>query len=241
MLALTQAVRYASRQAKQKWSSAHQLGGEYSLVEPIATYSPWLRDAEFTEIYKHVKANTLVDLYRCYEIWDLAKEAQKLPAGDFLEVGTWRGGTGALMAKRAGSSTTYLCDTFRGVVKAGEKDPIYLGGEHADTSQQTVEDLLRKVGAKAEILTGIFPEDTGHLIENRQFRLCHIDVDVYQGAKDISHWVWPRLVPGGILVYDDYGCLATGGVRDWVDEERSLRHCLVMHNLNGHAVVIKLS
>ena len=27
------------------------------------------------------------------------------------------------------------------------------------------------------------------------FRLCHIDVDVYQSAKDVFDWVWPRLSP----------------------------------------------
>ena len=30
----------------------------------------------------------------------------------------------------------------------------------------------------------------------RRFRLVHIDVDVYQSAKDVFEWAWPRLVGG---------------------------------------------
>jgi O-methyltransferase len=36
-----------------------------------------------------------------------------------------------------------------------------------------------------EILEGVFPDQTGHLVENEEFRFCHIDVDVYQSANDI--------------------------------------------------------
>lgn len=244
MSTLGQVLRYTARQAQQKWKSVSQFGpgSNYSVVEPLATYSPWQQDADFQKAYQQIKAHTLVDILRCYEIWQLADESRKLPAGDFLEVGTWRGGTGALIALQAAKQTgceTFLCDTFEGVVKTGPEDPIYVGGEHADTSPAIVQDLLDGLGAKAHILRGMFPEETGEQVSGRQFRFCHIDVDVYQGAKDISNWVWPCMVPGGIVVYDDYGFLATGGVKEWVNEERAFPDRIVLHNLNGHAIVIK--
>src|SRR5580693_5162220 len=202
---LGQALRYTARQATQKWKSVSQFGEgtNYSVVEPLATYSPWRQDAEFQTAYQQIRKHTLVDIFRCHEIWQLVVESGKLPAGDCLEVGTWRGGTGALIATQAArvpGCETFLCDTFKGVVKTGSEDPVYVGGEHADTSPLIVQTLLDNVGAKAHILTGIFPEETGHLLGDRRFRFCHIDVDVYQGAKDISQWVWPRLVSGGIVV-----------------------------------------
>ena len=49
-----------------------------------------------------------------------------------------------------------------------------------------------------KILCGTFPEQTGHLVEHASFRLCHIDVDVYDSGRDILTWVWPRLARGGI-------------------------------------------
>ena len=69
----------------------------------------------------------------------LTGDSQQLAVRDVLEVGVWRGGTGCLLAAKAQSlnrnATVFLCDTFSGVVKAGEIDNFYKGGEHADTSK----------------------------------------------------------------------------------------------------------
>src|SRR4051794_3316125 len=74
-------------------------GIRHAEVIPAATYSPWLEDEHFKNIHNVIRHNTLVDLYRCYELWQLTIEAGKLAAGDVIEIGVWRGGTGALIAK----------------------------------------------------------------------------------------------------------------------------------------------
>jgi len=217
----------------------------HSVIYPVATYSPWLADQEFQNAYRIARPQTLVDLYRCYDLWQLVREAGKLPLGDILEVGVWRGGTGCLMGLRAKLSgipaTLWLCDTFQGVVKAGASDRQYSGGEHADTSQDLVVSLANKLEVtNIKILTGIFPEDIGHTISDLTFRMCHIDVDVYESGREILNWVWPRLLPGGIVVFDDYGFLSTGGITRLVNEERQKQDRVMTHNLNGHAVFVKL-
>jgi len=219
----------------------------YEPITPRASYAPWHADQLFMETYGQIQNNTLVDLYRCWELWSLVRQSAKLD-GDLIEIGVWRGGTGAILAKQAATcginGLVYLCDTFRGVVKAGAEDASYQGGEHADTSRQTVETLIHdqlKL-TNVRILEGIFPDDTAHLIEtsDAHFRLCHIDVDVYRSAKEILDWVWPRMVPGGIVVYDDYGFSTCQGLARFVDEQVDTKDRLVLHNLNGHAIVIKL-
>ena len=96
-------------------------GREYETILPSATYSPWNTDAQFLSTYELIKHNTLVDIYRCWELWTLVQQTAKCH-GAILEVGVWRGGTGALMAvaNRMVSpvAPVYLCDTFAGVVKA---------------------------------------------------------------------------------------------------------------------------
>ena len=150
------------------------------------------------------------------------------------------------MAKKAsldGSKhPVYLCDTFEGVVKAGAQDTRYHGGEHADTSQGIVENLLRVLEVPdARILKGVFPDQTAHLIEpGARFSLCHVDVDVYQSAKEVMAWVWERMVPGGIVVFDDYGFAGCEGITKYVNEQVTESDRLVLHNLNGHAVMVKL-
>jgi O-methyltransferase len=218
---------------------------EYDPVFPIARYSPWNLDTEFRKTYQAVRRHTLVDLYRCWELWTLMEQAAKLPKGAVLEVGVWRGGTGTLLAHRAAllgmKEPLYLCDTFSGVVKAAERDSVYKGGEHADASTEDVKGLLQSFGVShAKILKGIFPDQTAHLIASEtSFRLVHVDVDAYQSAKDVFVWAWERVVPGGIVVFDDYGDIGTTGVKQLVNELIPKPGGLVVHNLNGHAIMIK--
>ena len=216
----------------------------YEKVKPLATYSPWNRDETFLETYRKIKPYTLVDKYRCFELWSLVEQSKKLD-GSLIEIGVWKGGTGALIARKARltgiNDPVYLCDTFSGVVKASGKDSKYKGGEHADTTRQIVEQLLDDLGlTKVTILEGVFPEQTAHIIKESKFRFCHIDVDVYQSAKDIIDWIWDKMSLGGIIVYDDYGFHACTGITKYVEEQNNNPDRIILHNLNGHAVVIKI-
>ncbi len=211
-------------------------------VVPYATYAPWLRDAPFMGVYDKVKAHTLVDIYRCHELWTLAKQAARVD-GDILEVGVWRGGTGALLAAAAKASgkRVYLADTFQGVVKAGEKDTNYVGGEHADTSIDVVRGLLAELGLdNVQLLQGIFPEETQGSVAGG-IALLHCDVDVYASARDVVEWAFPRLAVGSVLVFDDYGFHGCEGVTTFCEELRGDDRFLFVHNLNGHAVFVRIA
>jgi len=218
----------------------------YELVRPSPSYAPWNANQRFRECYEQIKDHTLVDKYRCYELWNLVEQVAPLE-GALMEVGVWRGGSGALIAEQAKThgiqDPVYLCDTFTGVVKAGENDSAYRGGEHADTDRSIVEKLTSQTFdlPNVRILQGMFPEETGVEAEASSFRFCHIDVDVYQSAKDVLNWVWPKLVPGGIVVYDDYAFPSTTGITKHVEEEAQRSDRIFLHNLNGHAIFVKLN
>jgi O-methyltransferase len=139
------------------------------------------------------------------------------------------------------TDTVYLCDTWEGIVKTGDVDIYYHDGKHDDTSKATVEQLVARMGVadRVRLLQGIFPEDTADQVETDAFRLVHIDVDVYQSARDVFDYAWDRLSENGIVVFDDYSCAATPGVTQFVNEQRGLDDRLVIHNANGHALLIK--
>ena len=213
-------------------------------IRSLATHSPWNQDSKFLDVYEKIDGFTLIDKLRLYELWSLVDQSKKL-TGSILEVGAWRGGSAALMATRAqlsGITTNlYVCDTFKGVVKTGDRDSEYTGGEHADTSRKTVEKLFEKMSlTNVRILEGIFPDDTGSLIEHETFRFCHIDVDAYESAAGVTRWVWPRLVVGGVIVHDDYGFRKTAGITRHVDEQFEEDDRIIIYNLNGHAIIIKI-
>lgn len=216
----------------------------HTTIYPTLTYSPWRADDAFQRTWKAIRKNTLVDEFRCWELWTLLGDLVTVP-GAVLEVGVWRGGTGALIAERCRElgidEPVYLCDTWEGIVKTTAEDPYYHDGKHDDTSKQIVEQLVARMGLtdRVTLLQGIFPDDTADQVESEAFRLVHIDVDVYQGAKDVFDYAWPRLSPRGVVVFDDYGCAATPGVTKFVEEQRGQDDRIVIHNANGHALVLK--
>lgn len=218
----------------------------YEVNIPQANYAPWQNDEVFMNIYKKAKPYTMVDMYRCYELWELAEKAfRQNPNSSMLEVGAWRGGTAAIIAKKLSllnaKTNFYIADTFEGVVKTTKKDFFYTGGEHKDTSEKQVKELVENIYTECKLINGIFPEQThSYIYEMEKFSFCHIDVDVYQSAKDTVDWVWQKMVIGGIIVFDDYGFHYCNGITTYVNELKQRKDCLIIHNLNGHAILIRL-
>ncbi|MBL0202826.1 MAG: methyltransferase [Candidatus Microthrix parvicella] len=217
------------------------------MLAPTATLSPWYDDQAFLATYEAVVDNTLVDIYRCWDLWAALAQVAEVP-GDVLEVGVWRGGTGALMAERARrlglDAEVILADTFRGVVNAGSEDPWYRGGEHSDTSVAIVEELLAGFpGVRHRIAEGMFPDDTGEELAGRSLRLVHIDVDVYDSAKATLNWAWPRLGVGGLVIFDDYGFYECEGVAALGAELMAAAGTVLrgITSLNGHLTLVKLA
>lgn len=232
---------YAAIRSQAPWSHPKSPDISHHRILPHSTYSPWLLDEAFQVIYQLIKSHTLVDIYRCYELYTLGQQMLTVP-GDFLEVGVWRGGTGALLASAVRSDHNkhvYLADTFTGVVKAGGDDTVYVGGEHSDTSLELVHDLLKGLSlSNCTLLQGIFPDETGKYFKGK-LALLHCDVDVYSSARGVVEWGIPLLSQGGAIVFDDYGFFGCEGVTRLVNELRADSRFIFIHNLNGHAILIK--
>jgi O-methyltransferase len=181
-------------------------------------------DKEFVEVYQKMGHQTMIDGSGCYLLWHLIRETANLENGAILEVGTFKGGSGSLISKSARqhgiNNKIYLCDTFSGTVKAGEKDNYFKDGELSQPSIDLVRNLLSDFKLNdVEVIKGIFPEESCDKVKDDKFRFCHIDVDIYQSAKDTLDWVWPKMVQGGIVLFDDYNCHNCAGITSLVNEE----------------------
>lgn len=210
---------------------------------PVHSYpydTPWLADPAFNALYDRVRSNTLVDRTRCHALYQLLAQLESVP-GQMLEVGTWRGGTAGIIASQLPDRTLYVADTFTGVVKSSPWEH-YQDGAHSDTSVESVQAFLTQdlELRNVVILQGVFPDESGGAVEDTDFCFVHIDVDVFESARDVFLFAWERLSANGVVVFDDYGFRsACPGVTKLVDSFRNHPDKLVLDNLNGHAYVIK--
>jgi O-methyltransferase len=213
-------------------------------------YVPWKDDTEFQACFETVAARTMMQDHKLYELWHIAQQVETESVdGDVLEVGSWRGGSGGVIAKKldcvGSSKSVFLCDTFEGVVKTNQYDN-YQGGEHADTSKEIVEETVEETietldldTVEVEILNGIFPDETGASVSDRQFSYCHIDTDTYDSARDVIEWVWGRLAENGVIIFDDYGVRGTEGITKIVNDLSRRGDALLLHYTVGQAVTVK--
>jgi O-methyltransferase len=186
----------------------------------MATNRPRWNDPEFLTTFESIQTVSHLDGNRLFQLWHLMSRAPE--GGAVIEVGVWRGGSGALIARQAqrthSAATVYLCDTFEGMPNVDPKlDPFFRGGEGADTGVTMVNGLLVSLGlTNVKIVSGIFPGSFTDQVDAVSF--AHVDVDVYRSCRETFEWIWPRLVPGGIVVFDDYGYHGTPGMTLCINE-----------------------
>lgn len=129
--------------------------------------------------------------------------------GDFAECGTYTGGTAYLLAsilkKTITNKQLHLFDTFQGMpdIAIPERDS-HSPGDFGDTSLEYVQTRLQEFPF-VKLHPGVIPDTFQEIKDIDSFAFVHIDVDIYPTALECCKWFWPRLVKGGIMIFDDYG------------------------------------
>ncbi|QWC85350.1 TylF/MycF family methyltransferase [Nocardioidaceae bacterium] len=145
--------------------------------------------------------------------------------GDIVECGVWRGGSmqaAALTLLQLGEHRhLHLFDTFEGMPPPGEHD-VRHDGTHAqglldaadrDAAVWAVADLADVKEAMAEIEWPASHvsyhegrvEDTIPARAPEQIAILRLDTDWYSSTRHELTHLYDRLVPGGVLIIDDYG------------------------------------
>ncbi len=196
----------------------------------------WSRDPGFLDVHRRVEGKTLVTPDRCFALYQWARMAAHLP-GDFAELGVYRGGTAVLLAEAVKGKPLHLFDTFSGMPATNGAVDVHREGDFSDTSLAAVQRLFT---ARDEVMfhAGRFPE-TAESAADRQFALVHVDVDIYQSVKDALDFFYPRLVPGGWMLFDDFDWERTPGVRKALDEFLSGRSLSILVSARYQAALQK--
>ncbi|HTA27909.1 MAG TPA: TylF/MycF/NovP-related O-methyltransferase [Bacteroidia bacterium] len=168
-----------------------------------------------------VYADTMVGMKRLNNVEFCIKEVIKNNiAGDFIELGVWRGGSVILMRallKELNSTdrTVWVADSFAGlpppdVLKypADRGDKLSQFSELA-ISEEQVKHNFEKYGLlddKVKFLKGWF-KDTLTSAGIDKLAVLRLDGDMYESTMDGLVNLYPKLSIGGYIIIDDWGAI----------------------------------
>lgn len=219
----------ASHAPLRKLFAAFGLDVEYvgrvpeSMIPDRAAYQPrfrpWLLD-DWQRRFAPTRGKTLVSDDRLYALATLLRQALATSDGDVAECGVYQGGTARLLAdvmrETGAERPLVLCDTFAGMPDTDPNIDVHRKGDFSDTSLDAVRRFLAAY-ANIEYVAGLIPASLAPLA-SRRFCFVHVDLDIRAAVLDASTFFYRRVVPGGFLVYDDYGFASTPGARQAVDD-----------------------
>jgi hypothetical protein len=189
---------------------------DYPLTELMKV---WFEDRAFVENMKRFDA-TGRSVDRKFFLRELLKLVDHLD-GDTAEAGVYEGGSSWLICHaRGGRSTHWAFDSFEGLSAPSERDGSFWSA------------------LGAVVLRGWIPEV---FAQSRIERLvfAHVDVDIHDPTLASFEYFYDLLVPGGMIVCDDYGFAPCRGAKEAVDRFMAGRPETVVHSPTGQGIVIK--
>jgi len=198
----------------------------------------WEQDQDFCRIYEEIRHYTIIDLMRLFILHRALRAAVK-NEGDIAEVGVYKGGSAKLIAKsiEATGKKVYLFDTFTGMPPTDKNKDLHKEGDFGDTSAGDVIKFLKDC-PNVIIYPGFFPK-TAEPVKGKKFCFVHIDCDIYKSVRDACEFFFPRIVPGGMMLFDDYGAKSCPGARMAVDEFFKGRKEILNEFARGQCLVVK--
>ncbi|WPU93553.1 TylF/MycF/NovP-related O-methyltransferase [Mucilaginibacter sabulilitoris] len=216
----------------------------YDLVKPdkrvVSDGLPADFDKETLDTYHKVKPYTMTTPERIASLVNAVNYLVKNNIeGDFVECGVWRGGStmaaiDTLVKTGDKNREIYLYDTYEGMSEPTEHDKVFTGtaaDELMNTSDKNDPTSVWCYSALEEVQKNVgtlnYPAGKVHYVKGKvedsipqtlpgKIALLRLDTDWYEStAHELKH-LYPLLVPGGVIIIDDYGHWE--GARKAVDE-----------------------
>ena len=226
----------------------------YALISAIAGFwgfrvhinnLMWPTDAEFLSHWRLFKERSGERIHeRRFSLYYLAKSIKHLD-GDTAECGSLHGAGSFLImrASNAENRTHHIFDSFEGLSSPGSQDTV--------TRERTFKWKKGDLHINEDIITqnlsgfGDFKTYKGWIptrfdeVKDRKFSFVHIDVDLYEPTHDSLSFFYERLVPGGIIVCDDYGSEACPGAYKACNDFIADKPEEIVHLTGGQGVIVK--
>lgn len=132
----------------------------------------------------------------------------------------------------------YLFDTYAGIVEeqVGEQETAAYKNEYEDTYKFVANTF--KDHSNVRVVRGVVPEILSTMPIDRVAYLS-VDMNVAVPEKAALEYFWPRLVPGGIIVLDDYAFPGRSEQQKVADEFAQNKGVKVLTLPTGQGIIIK--
>lgn len=170
---------------------------------------------------------SLLNPTKLHALRDFVLATNHLP-GDVAELGVFTGGSAKLIGHYAPNKPLHLFDTFEGIPENDRH------GKHkrGDFPAEFLDVLKFLDNPLAVFHRGKFPEVLPP--EGTAFAFVHVDADIYQSTLAAIDYFGPRMVPGGLMIFDDFRWHMCPGV------EKALRERLPAERIqaeHGQAII----
>ena len=178
---------------------------------------PDIQEAVFWTVFERCKSHTLLTIDRFYDIYKAVEYIAKNGIqGDYVECGVFLGGSilgAALFAKHFEITRQrfFLYDTFDGFPE-NSRDTDFLGEDVVFTKHENFLHVVQGLIADADVADYEFVVVKGPVettLKKTPHRtpisILRLDTDYYESTYLELKELYPLLVPGGVLIIDDYG------------------------------------
>ena len=148
----------------------------------------------------YIKSNMSDALIRrdALEVLSYAAKQCRVADGMVLEFGVRSGMTINHLAGRFPTTTLHGFDSFEGLPEAWTGWTLDAGAFSGEGLPWVAENVELHVGWFDDTLAPFLADQPGPV------RLLHIDSDIYSSAKTVLDELAPRLVPGSVIVFNEY-------------------------------------
>jgi hypothetical protein len=184
-----------------------------------------LADPLYIEAMKLVHERSVVSEDNRINIFVILRDyLSKIPSGNIIEFGSYKGGNALFMAyvvKRLYPSVrVFSCDTFSGMPETDPEIDAHKAGDFSDVNLDELRQYAVANGLyNLEFVQGLFDRTIPELLPRvGKIALAHIDCDIYSAVAFAYDAVRKNMVPGGYFVFDDALYSSCLGATEAVEE-----------------------
>ena len=207
-------------------------------------FSPWDKDERFNLIYDQIRNNTLLSKRKLFDLYLIGIQQDKLKA-NFLEIGTLRGGSAAMLLSSFSGEKLLLWDNWKGGGANISKDDYFLSKEYSIAADlQETQNLLSMLYPEFidqySFINDIFPNNIKLNHAFNHLSLVHFDIyDSHSFIIGID-LLWTKLMHGGIFIVSAYGSISLNSLTDAVNNVvKSKPDCFFVQSQSGMGLMIK--